>query len=336
MAVNLQWSAYGGIALFPPLALQVAGPTVNRTDLLARRIEQVFEKGPVTFRHLEEQENNGADPAPILLVNGTVYNSGQRFVMGNVGTEFLPSIFPHRARSVTNHSVESSYLRLLLEPVTAEQVGIDIRQLRLATALSASAAFPVILAPVPLQVWPGSIPPQLVDRGPDELRESTFLHIADGGLHDNFGTDSLMSLVRALPPDQPVMVIIIDATLRSQTLKLGRSKIWWPWTSVLRMYDIGSLRGLGMVGAMMADLRPRGNYSTVFIKMAAHDRQGQSVLNRIPTSFAISHGNRQDLEAIALANVQSVSASIQREYNRLRAGGRGSERMIYTKPGEGE
>jgi predicted acylesterase/phospholipase RssA len=330
MAVNLQWSTYGGVLLFPPLALQMAGPTVNRTDLLAKEIENLMGFGPVTFAAIEQRENDPVDPSPVLIVNGTVYNSGQRFVMSNLPTEFLPSIYSDQAHPVTNKSVEAGFLRKLLEPVTMEQVGMDVRRLRLATALAASAAFPVLLAPVRLQVHPESIPPALCNRGLPELMQSDYLHIADGGLHDNFGTDSLLSVAKALPKDQPVLLVIIDATVRSETLRLGRSKTWYPWTSVMRMYDIGSLRGLGMAGAMVNDVRPLGNHGTVLIKMAATDPVRQSILNKIPTSFSISHGNRRDLEATARENVRAVAASIQSEYARLLAGRHFKTRRINT------
>jgi hypothetical protein len=296
--------------------------------LLARQMENVLDAGAITFGDLEEQENNAADPAPVLMVNGTVYNSGQRFVMTNLSTEYLPTIFPEAGRPITNRSVESGFVRNLLEPVTPEQVGVDVRRMRLSTALAASAAFPVVLAPVRVRVFPESIPSRFLNRGIPELRESRYLHIADGGLHDNFGTDSVLSLIRALPKEQPVMVIVIDATVRSETLKLNRNKIWYPWTSVLRMYDIGSLRGLGLVGALFHEVRPLGNHSALVIKMAASDASSHSILSQIPTSFRITQANRRKLEEAARENVRAVEENLRREYARLRAGRRFSSRTL--------
>jgi hypothetical protein len=333
MAANITWRTYGGAVIFPPAALQVAGPTVNRTDLLANQIEILLDRGPATFGDLLALENNAEDPAPALIVNGTVFNSGQRFVYTNIPTEFLPTIFPQRAHPVTNPTVETGFLKKLLEPVTPEQVGIDGTRIRLGTALASSAAFPVALAPIRLQTHPESIPPTLAGRGIRELVDSPFLHVADGGLHDNFGTDSLMSLARSFPAEQPVMVIIIDATLRSQTLKLGRSKVWYPWTSVLRMYDIGSLRGLGFAASLLEEVRPLGNHSTVLVKMAARDKDRQTFINRIPTAFTVSRGNRQLLEEIARENVNALIPMIRSEYARLVNEGHRSSRRSSRASG---
>src|SRR5690606_12743980 len=92
VSVNLQWRTYGHMALFPPSAVQLLASSVTRTDLLAKEIDKLIGGKDITFNDLRAKETREVDPAPILCINGTVYNSGQRLVMTNLPGSRFPSL----------------------------------------------------------------------------------------------------------------------------------------------------------------------------------------------------------------------------------------------------
>ncbi|MCX7624995.1 MAG: patatin-like phospholipase family protein, partial [Candidatus Sumerlaeaceae bacterium] len=195
MAANLQWRTYGHMVVFPPLALELVATPITRTDLLANEMEHLLGSGPVTFDDLRELETDTKDPAPILVINGTALNTGQRFVMTNLPAARFPSQLPLVGPRVTLSPSDQAILRRLVQPLTFEDIGSNIGSFRVARAVAASAAYPIALAPVRLTVYSDRVPPALIDRTDEKLRESKYLYIADGGVYENQGIDPLLSLI---------------------------------------------------------------------------------------------------------------------------------------------
>ena len=99
---------------------------------------------------------------------------------------------------------------------------------RIAFALAASAAYPIVLAPVPLRVYPANVPSDLIGRVDQKLLMSKIAYVADGGLYENEGVDPLLSLIKTLPRKLPILLIIVDGSERMETMSLKEGKVWGP------------------------------------------------------------------------------------------------------------
>ncbi|MGI8908468.1 MAG: patatin-like phospholipase family protein [Candidatus Sumerlaeaceae bacterium] len=319
MAVNLQWRTYGHMAWFPPLAIQLLASSVTRTDLLADEIEKLLGGKQITFDHLRVQELQAVDPAPVLLVNGTIYNSGQRLVMTNLPAKRFPSIMDTGGTAIAIAETDALTLHNLVQPLTFEDIGSDVGQFRLAQSIAASAAYPLMLAPVPLRVYSKNIPFTSLGRVDNNLTLSDVAYVADGGVAENLGVDSVLSLLKTLPHNQPVLLLVVDASQRMETKALREGKVWGLTSVIPRMYDIGSMRPLAFYGAIAADFHEHSKLEAVFIRMEGYDEQTEQQLKNIPTSFKLTEKHRSALDAAAVANVQRMAGPLLDAYQRLSA-----------------
>ena len=163
-----------------------------------------------SFSTLYEREQRGDSPQVIL--NGTSYNTGRRVALttlpqSDFDYDFLgrlvadlksrPGRVTPEGLAIIENSLEEAKRQFL--PLTFEQVGADHRDLRVSLGVATSASFPPVVGPVTYQV---------ADRMP-------YLHIGDGGLFDNLGTESLTTVfLKKIPPDSPkkALIIVIDAS----------------------------------------------------------------------------------------------------------------------------
>jgi predicted acylesterase/phospholipase RssA len=182
---------------------------------LAYSLSEVWDQdflGDMTFAQLYEREQRGDIPRVIL--NGTVYNSGQRFAFTTLPASDFDYDFidlltkelknPDRPVPVTPEGL--AIIRTGLEkasrqflPLSFERIGADYRNLRLSLAVATSASFPPVVGPVTYQV----------------AGRPTYLHVGDGGLFDNLGTESLTTLfLKKLPPgsSKSGLIIVIDTS----------------------------------------------------------------------------------------------------------------------------
>ena len=317
MSVNLQWRTYGHMALFPPLAVQLLASSVTRTDLLADEIDKLLGGHKITFNHLRQLEQRPVDPAPLLMINGTVYNSGQRLVMSNLPGTSLPSIMDKPQGNVAMPETDRQILRNLVQPLTFADLGSDIGTYPVSKALAASAAYPILLAPVPLRIYPNHVPQPLAGRSDQKLLQSSIAYVADGGLYENEGVDPLLSLIKTLDKDAPVLLLIIDGSERMETLRLNEGKTFGPVTVISRMYDIGTLKPLAYYSSVLSDYHNPKKLETVFIRMEGYDAQTQETLRNIPTQFKLSDKHCGALDKAASENVTRMYDSLLGAYQRL-------------------
>ena len=166
----------------------------------------------MTFAQLYEREQRGDIPRVIL--NGTVYNSGRRFAFTTLPASDFDYDFielltkelkkPDRPVPVTGEGMaiiqkglEKASRQFL--PLTFERIGADYRNLRLSLAVATSASFPPVVGPVTYQL----------------AGRPTYLHIGDGGLFDNLGTESLTTLfLKKIPQgsSKSGLIIVIDTS----------------------------------------------------------------------------------------------------------------------------
>lgn len=317
MAVNLQWRTYGHMALFPPLALQLAASSITRTDLLANEMERLLGGKPVTFDDLRALETRPDDRPPALIVNGTAMNSGQRVVMTNLPPSRFPSQIAKAAPSITVSPTDREILRRLVQPITFEDIGSDIGSFRVAQAIAASSAYPIALAPLRLNIYPDHVNPALAGRIDSNLMTSKFLYVADGGMYENEGIDPLLSVLRTIDRNQPVLLLIVDASQRMETIKVSGHKIWDPFTVVGRLYDIGTLRPLAFYGTAAREFHDPAKLDGVVIRMEGYDEHSTKILRNIPTMFKLSRQHRAALDLAAQRNVADMQDSLVEAYTRL-------------------
>ena len=165
----------------------------------------------MTFAGLYERERRGDSPRVIL--NGTSYNSGLRFMLttlppADFNYDFV-GWFIEKLKARLGHNINPVGLAIIVKnlesakehflPLTFEQIGANHHDLRLSLGVATSASFPPIVGPVTYSV----------DGNPP------YQHIGDGGLFDNLGTESLATLfLKKIPKMDPTkrgMIIVVDA-----------------------------------------------------------------------------------------------------------------------------
>jgi len=222
--------------------------------------------------------------------------------------------------NVTMPSVDEQTMQNLWQPLTFADFGSDIGCYPVSKALAASAAYPILLAPVPLRVYPNNVPHELLGRIDRKLLESKIAYVADGGLYENEGVDPLLSVVKSIDPNQPVLLLIVDGSERMETLRLNEGKIFGPVTAVSRMYDIGTLKPLAYYSRLASDFHNPNKIEFVFIRMEGYDEKTQETLRNIPTQFKLSEKHRDALDTVAEQNVSRMYQPMMEAYARLSGG----------------
>ncbi len=165
----------------------------------------------MTFADLHAREKRGDSPR--IILNGTSYNSGQRFAFTTLPAadfkyEFVDTLLEElegRARANPSARQGTAIIRQNLEaaksqflPLTFEDIRADHRDLKLSLGVVSSASFPPVVGPVTYSV---------AGRAP-------YQHVGDGGLFDNLGTESLTTLfLKKIPrgSSKRGLIIVIDA-----------------------------------------------------------------------------------------------------------------------------
>lgn len=311
MSVNLQWRTYGHMITFPPLAMQLLASSVTRTDLLAGSIDRLM-GGRATFDDLRARETRAEDPTPVLIINGTVYNTGQRMVMTNLPRSRFPSVVDLEAKGPQIVSQrEARMMAQLVQPLTFADIGSNIGSFGVGQAIATSAAFPIILAPVRLQIFPQYVPSESAGSRVDaSLLEGRYLYVADGGVYENNGIDPILSLLKTIPRSEAVILISVDASQREETMRIGKHRIFDPITVIYRMYDIGTLRPLAFYSAVLKQYRDASNTAAVMVRLEGRDPEHKKALRNIPTSFKLSGEHRGVLEQSARDNFADTLPSL--------------------------
>jgi predicted acylesterase/phospholipase RssA len=318
MATNLQWRTYGHMVVFPPLALELVATPITRTDLLANEMEHLIGAGAVTFDDLRALETDPTDPAPVLLINGTALNSGQRFVMTNLPAQRFPTQLPTLpGRRPALSPTDLALLQRLVQPITFEDIGSDVGSFRVARAVAASAAYPVALAPLRLRIYGDQVPRELRNRVDEGLLESQYLYVADGGIYENQGIDPLLSLLRTLDRNQRVLLIVIDSSQRMETVRVTGHKIWDPFSVIRKLYDIGTMRPLAYYSSVVKEFHNPNAFEGTVIRMEGYEPGMDEFLQSIPTLFKLAHRHREALDRAAQENVARMQQTLLQSYRRL-------------------
>lgn len=166
-----------------------------------------------TFASLYERERRGDTPR--IIFNGTIYNTGRRLALTTLGphdfeydfVEQLKESFAQRGLHMSRtgqqefeRSIASAKKQFM--PFTFENIGVDHHALPISLAVVSSASFPPIVGPVTYR---------------SDGRAERYIHVGDGGLFDNLGTESLTTLFLSRIPKDPQtnrrgLIIVVDSS----------------------------------------------------------------------------------------------------------------------------
>ena len=160
-----------------------------------------------TFDDLYQRQKDGISPT--LIVNGTVMDTGARFLFSTVERDAfkfdLEEEIVSRFEDTGLYKSNILFYEELVEVLFCDDIGLEIGDMEISRAVVASAAVPVLFGPIILK---------------DEIRstpqKNIYTHVGDGGVGDTLGLDSVVELAidRYNDPNKKFkggMVIIIDA-----------------------------------------------------------------------------------------------------------------------------
>ena len=209
-----------------------------------------------TFADLRQREAEG--DSPYVILNGTTWDSGRRFVFTNLPASEFSYQFIDRAREYVGHSgLPDKEIQLLddrlqpeadrFRPITAEEIKADLSNLKVGFAVATSASVPLLIGPV------------LYSVGEVDCGKSPCLHIGDGGMLDNQGIESLAQVFFGKLLTQPAaesqggarpqkgLMIVIDGSYPIHDLNFGEGQ--WVFSylteSPSRLSDIMEERARG-------------------------------------------------------------------------------------------
>lgn len=210
---------------------------ILNSALAATSLQEVLEEqllGPATFADLAVREKNGDSPR--LIINSTLFNDGRRFLWTTLPPEATQYDFIGELdQSLSDREITRVYPEVVKErwesllPVTPLDLQIDPCPIKVDVAVTASASFPPLVGPITFTVG-------------DDL---DFWHIADGGLYENLGLESLMYTFLKQLQDQKVRRALILAFNSSYPFSVGFKELILrrePWS--IFNYDFSRIPGI--------------------------------------------------------------------------------------------
>jgi predicted acylesterase/phospholipase RssA len=165
---------------------------------LANTMDQYLYRG-ANFGHINEREMCGESPA--LIIQAASLDNGKKFLFTNLNVQNNFTVDP---RAIHGSPPLEMLSQVAASPIYGafgfDSINSDISSFRLASAVAASSAYPIL---------PGQS--ALIN-----YCTNGYVHLADGGVNDNFGIDSLIQLQlnRTARSGHPrhLVILSIDAT----------------------------------------------------------------------------------------------------------------------------
>lgn len=177
--------------------------------------------GGMTFGDLAAKNASMVDAGlypPVLLVNATSYDNGRRLVFSNMCLSEQP---PGAASDADRNPLDDPALRGhgIAPPTCDQPVPQDMS---LSLAVTTSAAFPGYVGPITIEV------PATCDGEGLE-----YWHLADGGLTDNSGVDTIEEVILRQLRAEPrilerALILSVNNTLSEEENDLRQIKNFWP------------------------------------------------------------------------------------------------------------
>ena len=258
-----------------------------------------------TFLDLYAREQKGDSPK--IVLNGTSWDDGRRFVMTNLPmSEFSFEFTSEVIKDLGNRPAAADDLRELkkhaqddffrFRPITFEEINADPRKLPVSVAVAASSSVPLIIGPVMFQV-----------QGSDRKH-----HIGDGGLFDNQGIESVAQIFfkklgePARGAARKGLIVVIDASypfkVDDEDLRKAKSAFELLKMDPSRVSDIMEQRARAYQLLLWAHLRGTQavvpNRETLRIVYLRHTDVTETILDYFPKECASFVDGAPTLEKI--------------------------------------
>jgi Patatin-like phospholipase len=186
---------------------------ILNSALAATSLRELLEErllGPGTFADLAAREKSGDSPR--VIINTTLFNDGRRLLFTTLPPDATQYDFiADLDRSLASRGITRGYPEVVkkrwesLLPISPLELQFDPCPLKVAAAVTASAAFPPLVGPITFTVG-------------DEL---DYWHAGDGGLYENLGLESLMFAFLKQMQDHKVRRALILAFNSSYPFSVG-------------------------------------------------------------------------------------------------------------------
>lgn len=342
LLVNFQSNLVRDILLTPHTAYQLSSPWYGRSNVLAQRLDAVFQGK--TFGDLRAQSSRRR-----LLVTATDLTTGAPF-------EFTPEQFA--------------------------LICSDLDSVPLSFAVAASSSVPLLLSPMTVKNYAGSCPPpatsnlahrtdanlsarmlQLIASSYQDAEQRPYIHLVDGGVVDNLGVRSLMDRVIAagslgatfggLPPGSVHKIVLVSVNSERDTTDRVDQSDRVPTTSqVLDSLVFGAGARLTVETTMMmsdvtrrlteelqaARSQPGSPFAPDaeihLINVSLRDLQDPGLRHavlRVPTALTILPGQVRELRAAGRAAMRE-STAFQRLRRSLGVSDTEAEQHVAAEP----
>lgn len=263
---------------------------------LGETFDQHIFKGN-TFGYLQDRENSGV--SPVTLINATSLDTGKKFLFTNLNVQdnwaFDPAALIGRLPEV-GPAADRPGLTLMatvmgtpmFQPFGFDAINSDIGAFRISHAVAASCAYPVIPGPAALINY----------------AETGYVHLADGGINDNSGVDSLVGLYLGhLAKAQSSKKMVILAINVSSEMKPEETQDPDGYVSSIEYADRAAMT-LGTRAQTLATVMFNAPQAVNIIPINLRDASYHKQLDSGATMLAIS---QRDALTLINAGVEMVS-----------------------------
>ncbi len=290
--------------------------TSEETGLLLKQaFDKLYFQGR-KFDELGKRQKNGWSPT--LIMNGTVMDTGARFLFTTLTKDSFDTTPRDLAEKLTQTGFGKSNFRFggdFLGITFCDDIGLSIGDMEVSRGVAASASVPLLLGPIVLKDQKNSTPD-----------EESFIHVSDGGINDNQGIVTIMQLIIDRLVDTPKrnfrggLVIIIDSNQSIDPAKsMGSVKGFNLLGTAERAMNISFFRGKALTYVTIMFLTstdPRYKDITfVYISpYVADDADIAHLFEETPTRFRIAPDKADNLSRAAEIAVRKAKDTILDAY----------------------
>lgn len=283
--------------------------------LLKQSFDKLYFNGQ-KFDELGKRQINGW--CPTLIMNGTVMDTGARFLFTTLTKENFDTAPPNIAEKLSRTGFGKSEFHFsgdLIGITLCDDIGLSISDMEVSRGVAASASVPLLLGPIVLK-----------DQKLSTEDRDYFVHVSDGGINDNQGITTIMQILTDRLVESPAgkyrggLVIIIDSNQSIDPAKsMGSVRGFKAFETAERAMNISFFRGkaftyISIMFLMSVDPRFE-NITFVYISpYQTEDPQIISIFQGTPTRFKIDPVKADNLENAARIVVRKAKDKILDAY----------------------
>jgi predicted acylesterase/phospholipase RssA len=290
--------------------------TSEETGLL---LKQTFDKlyfNNRKFDELGKRQKNGW--APTLIMNGTVMDTGARFLFTTLAKDSFDTTPHDMAEKLSKTGFGKCDFQFggdLLGITFCDDIGLSIGDMEISRGVAASASVPLLLGPVVLK-----------NQKQSTIDDESFIHVSDGGINDNQGITTIMQLITDRLIEMPEgkyrggLVIIIDSNQNIDPAEsTGSVRGFKALETAERAMNISFFRGkaftyISIMFMMSNDPRFKDITFVYISPYLADDPEISALFQQTPTRFKIDPDKADNLNRAAEIVVRKAKDKILDAY----------------------